>query len=399
MATTTLTSNLKLRISSDLTDDSKFNLETLDTLGSIYQTDTNQVANIRSQTDINMQTNDPDIGGSGSGGTINIGTSSQAAGTINLYGDSITFSSSLLGTSVDPDFGSQVVQTTGGFSSTANNAFILPAADGTSGQVLSTDGAGQLGFSTVLTSTLAEDNIRIGNSSAVQEPIDTSAVGNILANTTTGLTIKASQITNVHVSASAAIDIGKLTGTASRAIEINSSGVVIASSVSSTELNYLVGVSSGLQGQLNNKQGLDATLTSLAAYNTNGILTQTAADTFVGRSIGVDDAKLTITNGDGVAGNPSVGFGTVDTDDIGEGSTNLFAPETFKTNWTQADGASKTITHSLGTLDVKVEIYDTSDGSTIFPDTTVRTDTNTLDLTGVNLPGTFDFRVLILEIQ
>ena len=54
-------------------------------------------------------------------------------------------------------------------------------------------------------------------------------------------------------------------------------------------------------------QGADATLTALAAYNTNGLLTQTAADTFAGRSIAVHaDANLTITDGNGVAGNPTL---------------------------------------------------------------------------------------------
>lgn len=50
---------------------------------------------------------------------------------------------------------------------------------------------------------------------------------------------------------------------------------------------------------------LDATLNSLAAYNTNGFLVQTAADTFAGRSLTAPAAGFTITNNDGVAGNPT----------------------------------------------------------------------------------------------
>lgn len=51
---------------------------------------------------------------------------------------------------------------------------------------------------------------------------------------------------------------------------------------------------------------LDATLNSLAAYNTNGFLVQTAADTFAGRTITGTTNRITITNGDGVATNPAI---------------------------------------------------------------------------------------------
>lgn len=55
---------------------------------------------------------------------------------------------------------------------------------------------------------------------------------------------------------------------------------------------------------------LDATLNSLAGYNTNGILTQTAADTFAGRTITGTTNKISVTNGDGVAGNPTLTIGS-----------------------------------------------------------------------------------------
>ena len=53
-------------------------------------------------------------------------------------------------------------------------------------------------------------------------------------------------------------------------------------------------------------QGYDATLASLAAYNTNGLLTQTSADTFTGRTLTGTANQVTVTNGNGVSGNPTL---------------------------------------------------------------------------------------------
>ncbi len=106
-----------------------------------------------------------------------------------------------------------------------------------------------------------------------------------------------------------------------------------------------------LTTDLSNKQPLDATLTALAAYNTNGILTQTSADTFTGRTLTAPAAGFTITNPAGIAGNPTF----VLSNDLaaleGLGSTGI-AVRSATDTWVQrsltAPAAGITITNPAG---------------------------------------------------
>lgn len=137
-------------------------------------------------------------------------------------------------------------------------------------------------------------------------------------------------------------------------------GLTAATTATTDDLLYIVDDPAGtptskkitvanFQSSLTGKQDADATLTALAAYNTNGLLTQTASDTFVGRTLTAPAAGITITNPAGIAGNPT--FSLADDLSAVEGlSTNGIAVRTGSSTWTtrSVSGTTNHITITNG---------------------------------------------------
>lgn len=78
-----------------------------------------------------------------------------------------------------------------------------------------------------------------------------------------------------------------------------------AITATAAEINYIDGVTSAIQTQLDAKQALDADLTAIAGLSSNGLVARTGAGTAAARTV-TAGTGITVTDGDGVAGNPTV---------------------------------------------------------------------------------------------
>jgi hypothetical protein len=169
---------------------------------------------------------------------------------------------------------------------------------------------------------------------------------------------------NAYQNLSAADALAALGVTASAA-ELN---ILDGATLSTTELNYVDGVTSSIQTQLDNKQTLDATLTALAAYNTNGLMTQTAADTFTGRTITGTANQVIVTNGNGVSGNPTLST----PQDIATSSSPQFAGIEL------SHATQNTLTASGGILSIESVAIPTISSTHTLTNKTISVDDNTI---------------------
>jgi hypothetical protein len=115
-------------------------------------------------------------------------------------------------------------------------------------------------------------------------------------------------------------------------------------------------------------QPSDTDLTALAGLSTTGLVVRTGAGTAATRSIAVGSG-LSLTNADGVAGNPTISL---------QGN-NTAATGTLS-SWTLVSGTRyrSDFAHNLGTNNVVITLFDTSNNTVVTADEITLTDTNTV---------------------
>ena len=203
----------------------------------------------------------------GSGNVTTVGTlTALQVDYININGSTITSTETNGNISVTPNGSGKIVL----------DGLSWPTADGSSNQVLKTDGLGNLAWvsnsatlsgagSTIDTENLTVSRVLISNASgkvAVSDVTDTELgyLDGVTSAIQTQIDAKQATITG----AATTIDTEDLT--VSRALISNASGKVAASAVTDTELGYLDGVTSTIQTQIDSKQ---ATLTFNAPSSNN----------------------------------------------------------------------------------------------------------------------------------
>lgn len=132
--------------------------------------------------------------------------------------------------------------------------------------------------------SLTNGDIYVGNASNV--PVAVAMSGDATLINTGALTIANNAITNVKVSTTAAIAVSKLAAlTVSKAVQTDSSGFLQASTVTSTELGYLSGVTGPIQTQLGTYLPLAGGTMSGAISMASNKITAVASGTNTGDAV------------------------------------------------------------------------------------------------------------------
>ena len=198
------------------------------------------------------------------------------------------------------------------------------------------------------TNTLTDGNILIGNSSNEATSVDPSSAGDIEADETNGLTIKAGAVDTDEL-ATDAVEEAKIANGAVTDDKV-ASGIDAAKiadgSVSNTEYQYLDGVTSGIQGQIDSKMDkITSTDEAIARYD--------------GTSGDVQDSGVTINDSDEVSGITQLNVDNIRLDGNSVSSTDTNGNLNLSPN-----GTGRVISSNETELQGAVSVAKTDDNST-----------------------------------
>lgn len=173
-----------------------------------------------------------------------------------------------------------------------------------SGYLLFGNGTGKIATSTNLFFNTTTNVLQTGAASTTQ----LSALNGGYFGTTATTSIVGNNATSTFAGGIASTGAGGVSST--NGVTVTGGSFLLSSGATST-LNNGLNITAGCLSRSNVCYQLsDATLNSLSNYNTNGLVTQTSADTFTGRTVTGTASRITVTNGDGVSGNPTIDINT-----------------------------------------------------------------------------------------
>jgi len=465
---TTLTRYLKLKVADDLSADAKYNLNRLDTLGGIsgatFSVDSTDNLNVRSRGNIVIEPQSPDVGGSGVGGSIQLGDDGHTVDVLLLTSSfKVDSALSLLSntTGTAPNQIKRYLNLSPSGTLTADRNLTVNVVDVNRALTVSDDGTvvvikgdGRLNLAVPL--TIGQGGTGAATAILGTKNLVEGAAGSYAANAANILAVNAAG-TALEWKAAGAGQVVSITPSSPITVGGTSAVPIIGIPAATTSTNGYLSATDWTT--FNSKQDSgnfissltgDVTAAGPGAANTTLAVTGVTAGSYTRASITVDakgrvtaagsgsqivDADISATAGiaqskvanltsdlsglqSGVAGkysntNPAAyvdaagaksaavvnSTAGTETDQAASVSamksyiSGVVGGGKVAANWLTADGVTKVITHSLGTLDVTVEIYDES-GITIYVDVVARTDTNTVTLTSSSAPTT-SWRVLI----
>ena len=425
---TTLTRNLKLRVNSNLTADAKHNLARLDLLGSTFIVDSKNDLNIRSEANLLIEPESADIGGSGVGGTVSIGTPSHLLDSVSIHSDEFKLSSPV----------SLLDQATGG---TAYLALQYKSDESgptdLTDRILSLDLEGDNRSLTLggdLSILGANLSLTMVGDSSLTMPLTGTLATLAGAEVLTNKSINAPQnnitnISNANIAANAAIDYPKLNLAASittadldPAFSLPYSKLTLTGQIVENDLSPLFTLSYpklNLTGSIVNS---DVSAAAAISYSklalSNSILSSDLAPSFTLAGSQVDptfgaqivstaeslrfvdtyttdlraaqagqlaDLVFTLPANAGLTNQvlTTDGSGNLSwTTAAGSGTVVSYAEE-----WETADGLTKTVTHNLGSTNVQVSITDLTDNTQHLVSSIEVIDADTIQLTSSEAPA------------
>lgn len=207
-------------------------------------------------------------------------------------------------------------------------------------------------------------------SSELTADIESDSITNAMINSSAAIAYSkldlSTSIVNADISTSAAIALSKLAAlTASRAVELDGSGELVASAVTATELNYLDGVTSALQTQLDGKLSLTGGTISSNLIISGDLTVNGTTTTLNTITLDVEDKNITINDG----GN----------DAASEGAGLTISRTSTDGSLIYADASATKF--QIGALGSEVDVADISTAQT-FTNKTIDADNNTVSNIG-----------------